>query len=76
MWMLPLYVTGISNYGCQQFTLTHLITDAHQFPAKINIKMHFLVSVGPRAIPTAKRLERDHCITAEVPTAYLIVPPK
>jgi hypothetical protein len=60
----------------QWLTHTHLVTDTHQFPAKINVKMHLLVGVGPRAITTAERLQWGYGITAEVPAAYSIAPPK
>ena len=38
--------------------------------------MHLLVSVRPRAIPTAECLQWGYGITAEVPAVYPIAPPK
>ena len=59
-----------------KFMRAHSITDAHQVPTEINVKFHLLIRFEPRAIATAEYLQWGHRTATEVPTVYLIAPPK
>ena len=73
--MFPFYAKGDPSKACAwRFACTHLVTNAHQVSAKVDVKFHFLVR--PRAIATVERLKWGHHSAAEVPAVYLIAPPK